>query len=175
MAETNPFAVLMMAHVKTMATQNRAKSRYTWKLWLFRRLLKSRYKRHDMEALLNFVDWLMGLPAPFEEQLDKEVEEMEATKRVPYMTPWERRGLKKGRKEGLKKGLEKGREEGLEKGLRLGKVETLKSQATQRFGELPEDVVESLDRADVDTLDRWLRKLLDARRLTDVFGDDPVS
>lgn len=163
-AETNPAAVLTMAHLKAMATQNQASSRYAWKLALFRRLLASHYERHDIEALLDFVDWLMQLPEPFEEQLDKEVEEMEATKRVPYTTPWERRGIKKGRKEGLQKGLQKG--------LRLGKAGLLKSLSTQRFGELSDDVVERIDRADLDTLDRWSRHLLDAKRLEDIFDDE---
>ncbi len=113
----------------------------------------------------------MRLQEPLEERLDKEVEEMEATKRVPYMTPWERRGIKKGRKEGLEKGLKKGRQEGLQDGLRLGKAEILKGLVTQRFGELSDELVERIDRADIDTLDRWSRNLLAAKSLLDVFGD----
>jgi len=157
LAETNPFAVLVMAHLKSTETKNQASRRYTWKLDLFRRLLASNYERHDIEALLDFVDWLMQLPEPLEEKLGKEVEEMEATKqRVPYMTPWERRGMEKGRKEGL----------------RLGKAGFLKSLATERFGQLPDELVERIDRADVDTLDHWGRNLLTAERLEDVFGEE---
>ena len=81
---------------------------------------------------------------------------------------WEAKGLKKGRKQGLKKGLEKG----LEKGLRRGKVELLKTLANQRFGELPQWAVERFDRADVDTLDRWGRRLLGARSLKEAFDDE---
>ncbi len=121
-----------------------------------RLLLDSRYERHDVEALLDFVDWLMQLPEPFEERLDKEVEKMEATKRVPYTTPWERRGLEKGRKEGQ----------------RQGKAELFKSMASQRFGELSEGDAERIDRADVDTLDRWSRRLFDAERFEDLFDDE---
>ena len=61
---------------------------------------------------------------------------------------------------------------GLEKGLRLGKAQTLKSMVTQRFGELGADIVERIDRADIDTLDRWIRRLLDAKSLDDIFGGD---
>jgi len=145
-----------MAHLKTVATRNQASRRYTWKLRLFRRLLESRFERHDVEALLDFVDWLMQLPEPLEMRLDKEVEEMQATKQgVPYVTAFERRGVKKG--------------------LRLGKAETLKNLATHRFGELPAEVAERFDRADVETLDRWLTKLLDAERLGAIFDDDQDS
>ncbi len=141
-----------------------ASRRFTWKLRLFRLLLESRYERHDIEALLDYVDWLMQLPAPFEQRLDEEIEKMEATKRVPYMTPWERRGVEKG----LEKGLEKGRQEGL----RLGKAELLKSMLSRRFGELSEDVIECIDRADIDSLDCWSSRIFDAKRLEDVFGDE---
>ena len=69
--------------------------------------------------------------------------------------------------------LEEGRQEGRQEGQRLGKAELLKSLAEQRFGELPTWAAERLDRADVDTLDRWSRRLLDAGRLEDVFADSP--
>ncbi len=113
----------------------------------------------------DFVDWLKQLPEPFEERLDKEVEKMEVTRHLPYMTPWERRGLKKGRQEGR----QEGHQEGMEMGLRRGKAELLKSMASQRFGQLAGDAVEHFDRADIATLDRWSRRLFDAERLEDLF------
>ncbi len=66
--------------------------------------------------------------------------------------------------------LQEGREEGLEKGRRLGMLELLKKQMQQRFGELPEQIVELLDRADVDTLECWSSRLFEASRLEDVFS-----
>ncbi len=68
---------------------------------------------------------------------------------------------------------QEGLEEGLEKGRRRGKAELLKTQASHRFGELSRSAVERFDRADVDTLDRWSRQLLDAKHLDDVFVDAP--
>ena len=79
------------------------------------------------------------------------------------------KGLEKGREEGLAKGREEGREQGREQGLRLGKAALLKDLTNQRFGELPQWAVERLDRADVDTLDRWSRRLLAAKHLESVF------
>ncbi len=72
-----------------------------------------------------------------------------------------------------KKWRQEGLDEGLEKGLRQGKAEVLKNQASQRFGELAREDAERFDCADVDTLDRWSGRLLDARQLADVFDDDP--
>ena len=64
-------------------------------------------------------------------------------------------------------------QEGLEKGLRQGKAEMLKDFTSQRFGDLPRSAVARFDRADIDTLDRWSRHFLDAKRLEDVFEDAP--
>jgi hypothetical protein len=70
-----------------------------------------------------------------------------------------------------KQWLKQGRQEGMQKGMRKGKAELLKALAGQRFGELPPWAVERFDRADVDALDRWSPRLLDAGRLEDVFDD----
>ncbi len=71
-----------------------------------------------------------------------------------------------------KQWLEQGRQEGRQEGRRSGKAELLKSLATRRFGELPKWAAERLDRADVDTLERWSSRLFDAKRLEGVFTDD---
>ena len=57
----------------------------------------------------------------------------------------------------------------LEQGRQEGKAELLRDQASHRFGKLPEWVLDRFDHADVDTLDRWSFRLLDAERLEDVF------
>ena len=67
--------------------------------------------------------------------------------------------------------MEQGRQEGRQEGRREGEANVLKRLARQRFGELPLWAVERLDRADVDTLDRWSQRLLDAESLEDVFDD----
>ena len=62
--------------------------------------------------------------------------------------------------------------EGEAKGKRLGKAETLKNQVRHRFGDLPDWAVDRIDRADVDTLERWSYRVLDATVLADVFPED---
>jgi len=73
------------------------------------------------------------------------------------------------RQEGLDEGLKKGRK----KGRRLGKAELLKDQASQRFGKLSPEDAKRFNRADVDTLDRWGRRLLEATTLEELFEDGP--
>ncbi len=84
---------------------------------------------------------------------------------------WPKQWLEQGIEQGLERGRQEGHQEGRQEGLRTGKAELLKDLAGRRFGELPEWAVERLDRADIDTLDRWSSRLLDAERLEDVFED----
>jgi len=86
---------------------------------------------------------------------------------------WPQKWRQEGLDEGLKKGRKQGREQGRKQGLRQGKADLLKSQASQRFGELSPEDAKRFDRADVDTLDRWGRRLLEATTLEDVFEDGP--
>jgi hypothetical protein len=74
--------------------------------------------------------------------------------------------------EWMAEGEAKGRAEGMAEGRRLGKAETLKIQAQRRFGDLPAWAVDRIDRADVDTLERWSYRVLDATALDDVFRDE---
>ncbi len=59
----------------------------------------------------------------------------------------------------------------LEEGLRKGKAEVLRDLTGRRFGKLPQWALDRFDRADIDTLDRWSSRLLDAERLEDVFDN----
>ena len=73
--------------------------------------------------------------------------------------------------EGEAKGMAKGKAEGKAEGQRLGMARTLKNQFQRRFGGLPEWAVDRIDRADVESLERWSYLVLDARVLDDVFQD----
>ncbi len=71
----------------------------------------------------------------------------------------------------MAEGEVKGKAEGKAEGQRLGMAKTLKNQAQRRFGDLPGWAIERIDRADVDTLERWSYRVLDATVLDDVFQD----
>ena len=74
--------------------------------------------------------------------------------------------------EGEARGEARGRAEGKAEGQRLGMARTLKNQVQRRFGDLPDWAVDRVDRADVDALERWSYRVLDAKVLDDVFQDD---
>jgi len=68
-----------------------------------------------------------------------------------------------------KQWMAEGEAKGEARGRRLGKAETLKTLASRRWGELPAWADERINRADVDTLDRWTDRFLDATALKEVF------
>ncbi len=157
-ARTNPFATVVMAHLKTQATRKDPDSRMRWKMFLFRRLYESGYDRQQILDLLWFIDWVMWLPPKLKHQFEGAIEAYEAEKKMEYMTTWERNGL------------EKGLEKGLAKGIRKGEATILKRQLTRRFAGLPAWVEERLAQASREQLESWADRVLDAKRLEDVFS-----
>jgi len=70
---------------------------------LIRRLYKRGYSREDILKLLRLIDWLMALPEELEQELQEALEryEEQEEKKMPYVTSFERIGIKKGIKMGM--------------------------------------------------------------------------
>jgi len=120
----NPFALAVMAHLKTRETRHDADGRKRWKLYLVRKLYEHGYKKEDVIRLFHFIDWLMALPEYMEEEFWQEISEYEEEKKMPYVTSVERIGFKRGVSEGRQEGTLEAIEMGLSvkfgaKGLRL--------------------------------------------------------
>ena len=92
----NPFAVLVMAHLKTEATRRDPGARLQWKLRLVTGLYERGYSRDDVLELFRFIDWMMALPEELTRQFDDAIEELEEAGKMTYMTKWERRGRELG-------------------------------------------------------------------------------
>ena len=75
--------------------------------------------------------------------------------------------------------IAEGHEKGLEQGLGKGKViearNILMRQLGIRFGELPVEVTERIESADLETVHTWLDKLLTVSSLADLFPDLPSA
>jgi hypothetical protein len=113
-AHPNPFAVVVLAHLKTVETRQDPAERQTWKV----RLVKSLYDRglsaEDVRQLFRFIDWLMDLPTLLDGLFWQEMTQFEQERRMPFITSVERIGREKGRQEGLREGLLVGIEVSLE-------------------------------------------------------------
>lgn len=105
-ASRNPFAIVLMAHLKVQETRNDAQGRLASKLSLTRRLYEQGYQREDVINLFRFIDWLMDLSAELEADFWQEVTHLEEQKRMPYITSVERMGIQKGIKQGLLTAIE---------------------------------------------------------------------
>ena len=66
----------------------------------------------------------------------------------------------------------KGRAEGRAEGEAKGKADAVLRQLRRRFKSLPADVELRVRAADIDQLDEWLDRFVDAQTLDDVFGTE---
>jgi hypothetical protein len=100
----NPFATIVMAHLKTQETRNDPEQRRQWKFTLVRRLYELGYARQDILNLFRVIDWLMSLPKDEEGRFQQELATYEEERKMTYITSIERMGIEQG--------LQQGREEG---------------------------------------------------------------
>lgn len=105
-ASRNPFATVVMAHLKAQQTRDDAEGRKASKLYLTRRLYERGYEREDVIHLFGFIDWVMSLPEALEQEFWIEVIQYEEERRMPYITSVERSGIRQGLLKGIELGLE---------------------------------------------------------------------
>ena len=86
-----------------------------------------------------------------------------------YVNTFEWYFTQQGIAKGIEQGIEKGIAKGIEKGKLLQSERLLHSLLVRRFGELPGWVDARLTDANASTLESWSLRVLDAKRLEDVF------
>jgi hypothetical protein len=91
----NPFAKVVLAHLKTLETRGDPAGRRTWKLRLVRGLYERGFSKEDVRQLFHVIDWLMELPSPVQQRFEQELHEYEEGRRMPYVTSIERSGMRK--------------------------------------------------------------------------------
>ena len=91
----NPFAIVVMAHLKTQDTRHDEQARKRWKLYLVRRLYERGYRKEDVINLFRFIDWIMGLSEEMEESFWAEMHQYEEGEKMEYITSVERIGIKR--------------------------------------------------------------------------------
>jgi hypothetical protein len=145
---SNPFAIVVMAHLKAQAVAEGGARKY-WKLRLVRLLYERGYSRQDVLELFRFIDWLIALPEALDKVFWTELSEFEEEKRMPYVTSVERIGIEKGLQQGLQQGsLQEGRQMVLE-------------AVAVRFGAVPAEVAEAVNAVDSEeTLRSLLRQAI---------------
>ena len=133
-ARCNPFATVVMAHLKAQETRGDEEERRRWKLFLTRRLYDRGYGREDVLHLFRFIDWVMRLPEALEEGFWQEVREYEEVKHMPYITSVERIGIKKGIEQGMQQGMQQGIQQGMQQGMQQGLLAGIELGLELKFG-----------------------------------------
>jgi hypothetical protein len=96
----NPFAVVVMSHLKTRETKDSAIDRKAWKITLIKRLYELDYSRSDILNLFRFVDWVMILPEGLKQTFWEELRTYEEERKMPYITSVEQIGYDRGVEQG---------------------------------------------------------------------------
>ncbi|MEH2296740.1 DUF4351 domain-containing protein [Nostoc sp.] len=96
----NPFATVVMAHLKTQQTRSSPEQRKVWKFSLIRRLYDLGLEEQDIRNLYRFIDWVMILPKALENQFWEEFKQFEQERTMRYVTTGERIGYERGKQKG---------------------------------------------------------------------------
>jgi len=158
LASDNAFGLITVAHILTQQTRKQHQERYEAKLRLVRLLYQRQWDKQRVIDLFSVLDWLMQLPEWLNSQVWQELETIEESKKVQYITSVERIGIAKG----IAKGRIEGRVEGVSR--------LLRRQLERRFGVLPEWASDQLTRASEQQLEVWGEALLTAPTLEAVFN-----
>ncbi len=88
----NPFAVVIMAYLKSKETRKNPLIRLENKLTLVRLLYERGYSREMVIQLFRLIDWMMILPEELKREFPTEVYNYEEEKKMPYITSIEQIG-----------------------------------------------------------------------------------
>jgi Domain of unknown function (DUF4351) len=144
----NPFATVVMAHLKTQQITKRAGERKTWKFSLIRRLYELGLQERDIRQLYRFIDWTMLLPTALERDFWQELKTFEEEKKMAYITTGERIGY--------------------ERGIEAGEQRLILKQLQRQLGELPIDAIASVQSLNVTQLEELGEALLDFTGIDDL-------
>jgi hypothetical protein len=81
-ASRNPFAVVVMAHLKTKETHNQPIERKRWRYHLTTMLYDQGHGEQDILELHYFLDWSITLPEELEQQLQTELKTFEEARQM---------------------------------------------------------------------------------------------
>ncbi len=105
-ADANPFARVVLAHLKALETRRDPAGRHQWKLRLVRGLYEGGFSADDVRELFRLIDWMMELPPALNSLFWQEMNRLEEERHMPYVTSVERIGIAKGRKLALIESIE---------------------------------------------------------------------
>jgi hypothetical protein len=152
----NPFATVVMAHLKVLETKRDVDQRKAWKFTLTRALYEKGYGRQEVLDLYRFIDWVMILPEAVERKFWQELQSFEEERKVTYVTNAERFGL------------EQALERGIERGIEQGERSLILRQLTRRIGAITPTIEAQIQALSLVQLEKLGEALLDFSSSTDL-------
>jgi hypothetical protein len=95
-ADSNPFAHIVLAHLKALETRRNPEQRRMWKFRLIRGLYERGFQTEDVRQLFNLIDWLLELPPVLDNLVWEEIEHFQQEQKMPFIPLPERIGIKRG-------------------------------------------------------------------------------
>ncbi|MFM6816145.1 MAG: hypothetical protein ACKPKB_08025, partial [Dolichospermum sp.] len=120
----NIFAIVVMAHLKTKATNSNLSAREQWKWNLARLLYERGYNRKEIVDLYKVIDLMMALSEDLQLSFDQKFTNYQEERKMPLVTNIERRAIERTRKEDITKLLQ------------------------VRFGDIPQSLLENINQID---------------------------
>ncbi len=136
------------AQIDALRTASDPEGRYRAKWQLVRNLYKMGYNGEQVRELFRLIDWMMHLREDLTERFKQELDQLEESLQMPYVTSVERLAKAEGKAEG-------------------GATVLLK-QLTKLCGPLPEEVQQQIHRLPIEQLATLGEALLDFRSLADL-------
>ncbi len=148
-ASSNPFAIIVMAHLKTKATTGKLPQREQWKWRLIRGLYEKEFEREQIIKLFEIIDNMMTLSPELQSSLESKIKQFEEERTMPLVSNMELRGIERGKEIGKEIGaLEKARN-------------YIKTVLKTRLGDIPIEIEQAVDKISVlSILDELLKSAL---------------
>ena len=106
-ANTNPFTIVVLAHLATQTTRKDDQARYAAKWALIRQLYERGYSREQVIDVFSAIDWLLRLPPALNNALWTDIYEAERRQQMRYITSVEQIGIERGIEQGIEQGIER--------------------------------------------------------------------
>jgi hypothetical protein len=144
----NPFAMMIMAHLKTKATISNLTEREQWKWFFIRSLYEKGYSKKQIVKLFKFIDLMMTLPKQLQQSLVQKINDYEEEKTMPLLSTMEQMAMERGE---LK-----------------GELKLITRQLNRKFGQLNSDLKSQIQALNIDNLEQLGEDLFDLDSLDDL-------
>ncbi|BAY63289.1 hypothetical protein NIES22_33750 [Calothrix brevissima NIES-22] len=146
--DNNPFATVVMANLAALNTRNDRNNRKQQKLALVQRLYEKGFEEQDVINLIAFVDWMLTLPPNLEAEFKLEIQQLEARRRMKYVTSFERSGIEIGKQQEA--------------------LSLVTRQLNRRLGNVDEALLEQVRSLTINELETLAEDLLDFTSMADL-------